>query len=124
MARYPPALPRALHADLQLLAQPGRAVVRPDHPARHSARLLPHGTRTDPADRHLCGALQSDESALRVDGDGRVDPGEAGPTCQSNFWVSTLATVLYQIPTIPRFGWNAIAARPAVLRKPGRRLLV
>ncbi|OLI10392.1 membrane protein [Xanthomonas oryzae pv. oryzae] len=40
MAGQTATLPHALHADLQLLAQSGRALVRPDHPTGDQARLL------------------------------------------------------------------------------------
>ena len=41
VARQASALPLALHPDLRLLAQPGRALLRPDHRGSHPARRLP-----------------------------------------------------------------------------------
>jgi putative transposase len=53
-----PALPRALHAHLRVVAQPGRTLVRARHAAGDPARLLPHGTGAGPAHRRLRAALQ------------------------------------------------------------------
>ncbi len=38
-------LPSALHAHVLVLAEPGRAVVRPAQPARHQAGLVPQASR-------------------------------------------------------------------------------
>ncbi len=43
LAGAPPAPPPALHPDLRLLAQSGRALVRAHHPAGDPPRLLPKG---------------------------------------------------------------------------------
>ena len=46
LARQASALPHALHADLGLLAQPGRALLRPDHRRTHPPRRLQQRRRT------------------------------------------------------------------------------
>src|SRR5216684_224395 len=64
------ALPRALHADLRLLAQSGRDLVRPHHPARHPPRHLPQRRRPGRQDRGLRAPLQSPLPSVHVDRDG------------------------------------------------------
>jgi transposase len=51
LAGTPAALPSALHADLQFVAEPGRALVRVDHDPGHSPRLVRFGGRPQAQDR-------------------------------------------------------------------------
>jgi transposase-like protein/transposase len=72
-----PALPRALHAHVRVVAQPGRAVVRPRHAARDPARVVPHRARAGPAHRRLRAALQRRRPPVRLDGHRGLDPRQA-----------------------------------------------
>ena len=46
LAQAAPAVPHALHADLGVLAQPGRALLRPDHRGPHPLRRVQERRRT------------------------------------------------------------------------------
>lgn len=71
----PPWLPLALHPDIVVVAQPGRALVRRAHPPPASAFCSPQcagpRSRRSSLDRHL----ERGPSPLRVAQDGRRDPG-------------------------------------------------
>ena len=67
-------VPLPLHADVLVLAEPGRAAVRRgDRPVR-AARLPPEHGRVGGGDQDLPG--QPGAAAVRVDQDGRRDPGQ------------------------------------------------
>ena len=74
VADAPSALSVALPPDLQFLAQPGRTLVRVDHPARDPSRLVHLRDRPAPPHRELRRGLESPSSSLHVDRDGRIHP--------------------------------------------------
>ena len=49
------------------MAQSGGTMVRPDHPARHSAGFIPQRQGTGAEDRLLRTALQQDQQTFRLD---------------------------------------------------------
>jgi site-specific DNA recombinase len=74
VAREAPALSSALHADLELLAEPDRAVVRQAHRQGHPPRHLSLSTRTHHRNRDLPTGQQQRPPALHLDRDRRADP--------------------------------------------------
>ncbi len=74
LAGAPAALSSALRSDLQLVAQPGRALVRSHHQPGDPPRLLRLGDRSQAQDQRVCRALQPTPQALHVDRDRRIDP--------------------------------------------------
>ena len=74
VARQASALPPALHPDLRLLAQPGRALLRAHHRGRHPARRLPQRRRPRSRHRSLPGAPQCRPQTLHLDRPGRRYP--------------------------------------------------
>ena len=87
-------LPRPLHADLRLLAEPGRALVRDHHAARDPARLVREHRGAGPAHRGVRGGLQRPLAPFRLDRHGRPDPRQGRPLMQSYLRDSTLASGL------------------------------
>ena len=69
--------PSALHPDLRLLAEPGRAPVRAAQRARHQARHVPQRHGTQAADHGVHRAVQRVLKAVRMGGNGLFDLGEA-----------------------------------------------
>jgi hypothetical protein len=62
-----PALPSALHPDQRLVAQPGRALVRPDHRAGHSPRQLRQRRALGAGHHPLSGQLERKCQTLSLD---------------------------------------------------------
>jgi transposase len=85
-----PALPRPLHPDLCLVAEPGRAVVRPHHPTGHPARLVLECQGTGDQDRPLRRTLQRSQPPLRLDRNRRINPGQTSETLRIYLWDRTL----------------------------------
>ncbi len=65
----------ALHAHERIVAQPGRALVRRDHPAADPAWNPSQHPSTRGGDQGVPGGLQRRPQALRLDEDRRADPG-------------------------------------------------
>lgn len=91
MASAPPALPDALHAHLQFVAQSGRALVRADHGARHSAQLIHQRARTQATDRPVRAALQRRRLTVPVGRYRRLHPSEDRENREAYFCDRTLA---------------------------------
>lgn len=93
-----PALPRALHPHQQLLAQPGRAVVRPAH--RQAATTRRPQERPGPGEGHphLDQDLERRPQTLRLDKDRRRDPRTPRRISEPNSRLKTLM----QRPLHPR----------------------
>ncbi len=87
-------LPRALHAHLRLLAQSGRALVRDHHPAGDPAGQLLQRQGTDRQNRAVRGRLQQEQGPVQLDGDSRLNPGEAPATVLANLLDGTLAFIV------------------------------
>ena len=85
--------PRPLHADLRLVAEPGRALVRDHHPARDPARLVREHRGAGAAHRGVRGELQRPLAPVRLDRHRRPDPRQDRPLMQSYLWDSTLGPV-------------------------------
>ena len=80
----PPAVPHALHPDLLLLAQPGRAAVRLRHQRPAPAQRPPQ--RPSPGSRHprLGQGLEREPETVRLDQDRRPDPRITRTTSPTN----------------------------------------
>ncbi len=79
----------SLHADVQLVAEPGRAVVRPPERAGNHARFLSHHAGAGVADPDVRRPPLHPLTPVRVDGDGRIDPREDRPTSATYLWDTT-----------------------------------
>jgi len=90
LAGHASPLPRPLHPDLLLLAQPGRDLVQHHHPARHPSRHLSQRPRPRHQDRALRPAIQPPLPALRVDRYTRLNPRKDRAILQSCRWDRTL----------------------------------
>src|SRR5215217_6151316 len=71
------------------MAQPGRAVLCPDHAAAHSAGRLHERVRSGECDHGLPGAPQCGSQTLCLDGPGLSYPGKGRP-CETSVRVTTL----------------------------------
>ena len=91
MAAAPPPLPHALHPDLRLLAQPGRAVVRAADRQEAAPRRPP--VNPGPGERHsrLDRQLERQPETLHLDQDRRRDPRTTRLISSTNSWRRTLA---------------------------------
>ena len=98
LARRKATLEHALHPDLQLVAQSGRALLRSDHGQDDSSRLVLFSQGLGQQDRSLRRLLQPDLQALRLDRHRRLDPREAPSALLAYQRDSTLA------PESGRFG--------------------
>jgi hypothetical protein len=87
----PPPLPAALHADLQLVVEPGRAVVRRVDQQVAAAWQPPVGPRVDPLDPVLDRHLEPAAPSVCVDQDRRRDPRQDHPISPTNLQLGTLA---------------------------------
>ena len=81
-------LPRPLHADLRIVAQPGGALDRARHEARDPPRLGAHDAGAGARHRGVCRRLQRRRPTVRLDGHERVYRREAGTTSHSGQWVA------------------------------------
>src|SRR6266851_2655255 len=79
MAGQAPPLSPALHPHLGLLAQSGRALLRPDHSAAHPSRRLHLRSRTRSCHWRLSGTPQCRPQALRLDQIRRRNPCKSRP---------------------------------------------
>src|SRR3954449_12530317 len=77
MAGGQPTDPRALHADLRILAEPGRGLVRDHREAGHPPWNLRIGTRPHRQDPSVHQRLEQPMPPIRVDQDGRPNPHES-----------------------------------------------
>ncbi len=111
VARSPPALPHALHADLLLLDQPGRTVLRLRH--RRPPRPQRPPLRPGPRERHprTDQSLKRQPQALHLDQIRRSDPGLTRATSSTNYWRRTLA--LCRAPEGPGDGASSRPAGPS-----------
>src|SRR4051794_30952617 len=80
MAGGQPTDPRALHADLRILAEPGRGLVRDHREAGHPPWNLRIGTRPHRQDPSVHQWLEQPMPPIRVDQDGRPNPHESQPS--------------------------------------------
>src|SRR3954447_4046266 len=80
MAGGQPTDPRALHADLRILAEPGRGLVRDHREAGHPPWNLRIGTRPHRQDPSVHQRLEQPMPPIRVDQDGRPNPHESHPS--------------------------------------------
>ena len=80
LAGHQAALAHALHPNLQLVAKPGRAILRADHRQGHSPRILHQRQATRPAHRSLRRRPQRELPAVQVDRHRRFDPRKAAST--------------------------------------------
>src|SRR3954451_16419001 len=80
MAGGQPTDPRALHADLRILAEPGRGLVRDHREAGHPPWNLRIGTRPHRQDPSVHQRLEQPMPPIRVDQDGRPNPHESQPS--------------------------------------------
>src|SRR3954471_23149405 len=80
MAGGQPTDPRALHADLRILAEPGRGLVRDHREAGHPPWNLRIGTRPHRQDPSVHQRLEQPMPPIRVDQDGRPNPPETNPS--------------------------------------------
>src|SRR5215213_11236768 len=78
--------------DLSLLAQPGRALLRPDHRGPHPLRRVQERCRTGGSNPAIPRPAQRRSQALRLDGFRCLYPGEGGAWA-TNVRVTTLANV-------------------------------
>src|SRR6185436_1573990 len=74
LARSPPALHAPLHPDLQLLAEPGRALVRRTDDEMDQTRQPPLRPRPGRLDPNLDRELERRSATLRLAQDRRPDP--------------------------------------------------
>ena len=74
LARQAPALQAALHANIIVLDQPGRAAVRRNYPPANPPRRIQERRRTRGCHRNLPGATQCRAQAIRLDRSGRRHP--------------------------------------------------
>ena len=77
LARQEEAVPHALHADLRLLAESGRALVRHTQPARNQAFGIPERDRPQAEDPQVHGGVQQDGETVRMGCHCRIDLREA-----------------------------------------------
>src|SRR3954453_16210224 len=75
-----PTDPRALHADLRILAEPGRGLVRDHREAGHPPWNLRIGTRPHRQDPSVHQRLEKPMPPIRVDRAGRPNPHESQPS--------------------------------------------
>ena len=93
-----PALSSAFHADLQFLAESGGALVRgADDPATASWRVPQH-RRARTSDSGVSRSAQRRRPAVRVDEDGRRNPGSHRPLCAADArgarWINISRTIV------------------------------
>jgi hypothetical protein len=96
MAGTAAPLSHSLHANVLFVAESSGGLVWPDHPARHSPRLLQQREGFDRKDRLICPALQSLASTLRLDRHSGFHLGKDLPTLFSYF----RDTMLERVPSI------------------------
>jgi transposase len=94
VARRPAALAPPLRADLQFLAQPGRALLRAHQRQGDPTRFVRLGARPDRQDRPLRHPLQPNLPTLRLDRNRRLDPRQAPATLPTHQWDRTLVRAL------------------------------
>jgi len=85
-------IPRALHPDIGLLAQPGRNLVQPHYPASHPQGIVQKCQGTRRPDRAFRPTVQYPLSALCLDRYSGVDPGKDQTTLSIYFRDTTLVS--------------------------------
>src|SRR5713226_6082916 len=85
-----PTLPYPSDAYQRFLAQPGRALVRPNHPRSHPSRDFPHSHRTRTSYPPLHEHLEPKPKALHLDQNRSTHPSKHPPR-KSDFSYRTLA---------------------------------
>ena len=93
MARPSSPLPHAFHANLGVLAQPGRAILRRDHPNTHPSQRLPLRRRSPNGHKRLPRTAQRQPHPLRLDSHRRGNHRKS-QTWKSSIGISALATAI------------------------------
>ena len=108
-----PALRSARHTDVQLLAKPGRALVRRAHHQVAAARHPPLGPRVRRLDPHLDHELERRSQSVCLAQDRRRDPRQPRNRLSANRWLRTLARRLHRaLRGVPGNGLSAPGAYP------------
>ena len=102
LAGCPSALASALRADVQFVAESGRALLCAHHRARHPPRFVPLGARTDSAYRSFRRQPQYRLQTLRLDRHRRFNPRQAAKTYHANQRDSTLVPLTHKFAYMPR----------------------
>jgi len=105
-----PTLPSAFHPGLQLVAQPGRALVRVNYQPIDPPRFRSISQRSQTPDQHLRRQLQLTSQTLQVGGDRRFNPRKTWTPLQSYQRNATLGeTRIPRLFQIPIAAWASIS---------------
>src|SRR6266404_1236134 len=92
--------PHALYPDIRILAQPGRALLRPDHRQPHPPRRVQQRHRTGGRHYGLSRSAQRTTQAIRLDQVRRRNPRKGRPR-ETSVRVTTLVSALHPHPIAP-----------------------